>query len=70
MIIYVQKIIYGRTYGQPKTIVRNLTKLTKEIFFGKYLFHNVSLIQSKHFQVNNDNYNMSYYKIACGNESQ
>ncbi len=32
MLIYVQKVIYGRTDGQPKTIVRDLTKIEFFIF--------------------------------------
>ena len=32
MLIYVQKVIYRRTDGQPKTIVRNLTKIEFFIF--------------------------------------
>jgi len=33
MIIHVQKVIYGLTDGQPKTIVRNLTKKQHEQSF-------------------------------------
>jgi hypothetical protein len=36
MLIYVKKkTFYGQTDGQPKTIVRNLTKKEKKIFFPK-----------------------------------